>query len=363
MTKEKNNQRGPDWAAFQGYSTPSYTMVPDELFDEHLPFLSGAELKVLLYIIRRTFGFKKDSDSISLSQMLHGITTRDGRILDRGAGLSKPTLLQALRSLIGKNLILSERQRSHDRGDEPTIYQLRLSHAQDRGQKNIPPVVKEFDQGGGEEISPRGRSKNLTTQETELQETVKQDRDLSNIRYTSRSKKVKKADGHATNHAPETVHTPPPDAPVESTGERPESHQAGFTQVGALLPQIAVQTARTAHSEPSQGASGSGPRIEVPAQIRQIVEQVTQEFHDDPEKLLANLTRAMNLYKRSGLSEYGFCRVLVEAQGATKRAGSIQKLSTQPGWQGLKNKVPYWFMVVENRLKELDLEDEQSAQP
>jgi hypothetical protein len=59
MTKERNNQRGPDWAAFQGYSTPSYTMVPDELFDEHLPFLSGAELKVLLYIIRRTFGFKR----------------------------------------------------------------------------------------------------------------------------------------------------------------------------------------------------------------------------------------------------------------------------------------------------------------
>jgi hypothetical protein len=54
----------------------------------------------------------------------------------------------------------------------------------------------------------------------------------------------------------------------------------------------------------------------VPAQIRQIVEQVTLEFHDAPEKLLANLTRAMNLYKRSGLSEYGFCRVLVEAQGS-----------------------------------------------
>jgi hypothetical protein len=54
----------------------------------------------------------------------------------------------------------------------------------------------------------------------------------------------------------------------------------------------------------------------VPAQIRQIVEQVTLEFHDEPEKLLANLTRAMNLYKRSELSEYGFCRVLMEAQGS-----------------------------------------------
>jgi hypothetical protein len=109
----------------------------------------------------------------------------------------------------------------------------------------------------------------------------------------------------------------------------------------------------------SQRVSGTGPHIEVPGQIRQIVEQVSQEFHDDPEKLLANLTRAMNLFKRSGLAEYGFCRVLLEAEIATKRAGTIQKLSSQPGWQGLKNKVPYWFAVVENRLNELNPEGKQ----
>jgi hypothetical protein len=44
---------------FTGYASPNYTPVPDELFDEQLPDLSGAELKVLLYVIRRTFGFKR----------------------------------------------------------------------------------------------------------------------------------------------------------------------------------------------------------------------------------------------------------------------------------------------------------------
>ena len=43
---------------FRGFRSPSYTQVPDELFDELLVELSGGELKVLLYIIRRTFGFK-----------------------------------------------------------------------------------------------------------------------------------------------------------------------------------------------------------------------------------------------------------------------------------------------------------------
>ena len=86
-------------STFRGFRSPTYTQVPDELFDELLPELSGAELKVLLYIIRRTFGFKRDSDNISLSQMLNGVRARDGTVFDRGAGVSKPTLLQALRSL------------------------------------------------------------------------------------------------------------------------------------------------------------------------------------------------------------------------------------------------------------------------
>src|SRR5919199_5862205 len=97
---------------FKGYSKPNYTPVPDELFDEQLPDLSGAELKVLLYIIRRTFGFKKESDNISLSQLLKGITTKEGTLLDRGTGLSKKTLLETLNALEEKNIIITERRRS-----------------------------------------------------------------------------------------------------------------------------------------------------------------------------------------------------------------------------------------------------------
>lgn len=84
---------------FPGVSSPNTTQVPDQFFDELLPILSGGELKVLFYITRRTFGFKKEQDSISLSQMLNGIRTKSGRQLDYGTGLSKKTLLLALRNL------------------------------------------------------------------------------------------------------------------------------------------------------------------------------------------------------------------------------------------------------------------------
>jgi hypothetical protein len=71
---------------FQGFTSPTYTQVPDELFDELMPRLSESELKVLLYVVRRTFGFKKSADDISLKQMVEGIRTRDGRQLDNGTG-------------------------------------------------------------------------------------------------------------------------------------------------------------------------------------------------------------------------------------------------------------------------------------
>ena len=63
---------------FEGFYVPNSTQVPDTLFDELMAELSGAELKVVLYIIRRTFGFKRQSDTISINQLLHGITKKNG---------------------------------------------------------------------------------------------------------------------------------------------------------------------------------------------------------------------------------------------------------------------------------------------
>jgi hypothetical protein len=176
-------------------------MVPDELFDELLPELSGAELKVLLYIIRRTFGFKKDSDNISLSQMMHGIKTRDGRVLDRGVGLTKKTVLGALRSLEESNIILSQRRQSEERGNEPTEYRLNVIGTSINGSTPLggispPPLEEKGHQGVGAGIPPSPRSRKYAPQETDEQET---ERDHSNIR------KVSKSEYEALDRIPERV--------------------------------------------------------------------------------------------------------------------------------------------------------------
>ena len=127
---------------FKGFLSPRYTQVPDELFDELMAYLSGAELKVLLYIIRRTFGFKKDSDNISLRQICHGIKTREGEILDKGTGLSLSTVQIALKGLLEKNCVITARNRSKEKGDEPTTYSLNTLPYTENRQGGIPKIGK-----------------------------------------------------------------------------------------------------------------------------------------------------------------------------------------------------------------------------
>jgi phage replication O-like protein O len=161
---------------FQGFQFPTTTPVPDEVLDVLMPQLSGAELKVLLYICRRTFGFKKDSDTISLHQIAHGITTRDGRVLDGGTGLSKRHVINALKCLEKRNIITVTRKVDETGLNGVNTYSLNML---DTGRvvrtKSPQGVVNPSSPGGSEKNSPRVvNSSSPTTnrkQETVIQET------------------------------------------------------------------------------------------------------------------------------------------------------------------------------------------------
>ncbi len=111
---------------FEGFSAPGYTQVPDEFFDVCLRYLSGAETKVMCYLFRRTFGWKKESDAVSLSQLTGGIVRRDGTRLDGGAGVTRETAANALKSLEQKGLLVREPQIRPDGGTGTTVYRIRF---------------------------------------------------------------------------------------------------------------------------------------------------------------------------------------------------------------------------------------------
>lgn len=111
---------------FPGFASPNGTIVPDAVFDELLVELTDAELRVLLYIIRRTFGWKKEADTISLKQMAEGIRLSDGRVIDRGTGMAKSACARGVKGLLAKGIITATRNSSPERGNLPTAYALRF---------------------------------------------------------------------------------------------------------------------------------------------------------------------------------------------------------------------------------------------
>jgi Bacteriophage replication protein O len=154
----------PDKFFYKGIPSPNGTIVPDDIFDVLMPVCSGAGFKVLAYIVRRTFGFKKESDTISLKQMVEGITTKDGKVLDRGTGLSKSTVAVAIKGLVEKGIIEVQRNSSKAKGDEPTTYQLRFE---------VKDPVSENNTGGSPKTG-QGLVQKSDTQTTVLQTTVLQ---------------------------------------------------------------------------------------------------------------------------------------------------------------------------------------------
>ena len=169
----------PETWRFQGFFSPNSTQVPDEFFDEVAPRLNGAEVKALLYIIRRTFGFKKQCDNISISQMLNGIVKRNGERLDIGTGLSKSTLLRAIKSLTDKNIILPTKQVDFRGGFIATNYRLHIRPL-DAGATQDPKgstLGIRMGQGGVSQNQTKGMSQNPTkplVQKRDIQVTVRQ---------------------------------------------------------------------------------------------------------------------------------------------------------------------------------------------
>lgn len=348
----KDNSRSP--FHFAGFQRPNYTQVPDELFDELLTELADGELRVLLYIIRRTFGFKKDYDDISLRQMVEGIKTRDGRVLDRGAGLSKASAARAVAGLAAKGIISAKRNSSPEKGNEPTTYALRF-----KGE--FLPIPETGTPLSKIETSPVSLVRHplvspADPQETDRQETVEQhtvsSKDtLSNLlkSTTSRFSKTK-----ILNQENSMSSADIPDDPDLLRRPRAGGSPRGFKPIGELLNlQQAQRLAQVATDAPEKVREGERrTRSKAPPAtpwIEQLMTDFSSELHDE-EHTRQNISQAARLWQASGRSEQAFCQLLYEARSLTKQYRVTKRAKGEAGEYGLRNKMPYYFSVLKDLL-------------
>ena len=81
---------------------PNSYQKPNLYTDKLMRFLTGDEWKTLDYALRRTFGFGRETDRISVSQFMNGNQKLDeaGQFLEFGTGLTKTAQIQALNELM-----------------------------------------------------------------------------------------------------------------------------------------------------------------------------------------------------------------------------------------------------------------------
>jgi hypothetical protein len=128
-----------------------FTGVPNIIFDHWLPQLSGSAFKLFMVIWRKTRGWKKDYDTISLRQ------------LKTASGLAKSSITECIRELVSIGLITKTLTYSPDGDNNPSKYGINgdllknvsgLKFGQpnpDYGQPSstiIPEVVRNSDQRG-----------------------------------------------------------------------------------------------------------------------------------------------------------------------------------------------------------------------
>jgi len=324
------------------FKRPTTTPTPDEIFDEWVHKLKHAELLALLYIVRRTFGFRdrygeiKDGDTISLRQFHEGIVTRAGKRLDHGCGVrSKTSLSAALKRLEELGLIRVRRTESAEKGNETTWFALAFV-GNDAG-VNVPP----------KDPTPPDATDKMRSGTSDEDPFVAPDREAVGGECELSSPPIRGSyqggyadrTGGSTQIVPGGVRKTHPQQTAETTN-RPKQQTA-----------ISKREGRSGRGNPPLDSTDSTAlagnlSLMVTTEpdalsIAAAVAHLATEFGDDAPQ--ASRTRVSNMRRGSGLDDTALLALLDEAAAITRsQAAAI----TKRGRSGAVIRMPYLLATL-----------------
>ena len=164
---------------------------------------SIAELKVVEYILRHTWGFQEFGikKCITTDEFMYGRKHQDGTRMDKGTGLSKPSVISGLQLAL-KHGFIEEEVDASDRARVKKYYNLRMfdGSENDLDVKSFDIGVKDFDSRGKNfrhrtEKETRERKNNVN-----VNEDLKTEREKQGSGMTSLSGILER--NTTTNHIP-----------------------------------------------------------------------------------------------------------------------------------------------------------------
>ena len=130
--------------SFSGFSWPkkNWFRLPNEWTDITSKISSLAELKVIEYVLRHTWGFSEYGElkRITLNEFEHGRKKKNGERLDLGIGLSRPSVISGIRQAVADGFLIVAVDDS-DKGRVKKLYGLGMKKDYQRCKENIPPDV------------------------------------------------------------------------------------------------------------------------------------------------------------------------------------------------------------------------------
>src|SRR2546425_2214417 len=114
---------------FAGFSKPeaNFFRLPNEWTDITAQITSLAEMKLVEYVLKHTWGYSEFDmvKKITTDEFMNGRKRKSGERIDKGTGLSKPSVIAGLKSAVEHGLLTEEIDDS-DKARIKKFYKLKM---------------------------------------------------------------------------------------------------------------------------------------------------------------------------------------------------------------------------------------------
>lgn len=356
---ESNNpthQKSTQQQTFAGFAEPTsnFFRMPTIWTNITAAINNLAELKVVEYILRHTWGYQEYGikKHITVDEFVGGRKRQNGSRMDQGTGLSERAVRYGLGRALNDGLIVEEVDAA-DRGRVKKFYALKM-RGQDGEEGNedlrgevqiVHPEVQDIPSSGAPS-APRSEK-----------ETLDRDFNLrsSKAHASERRNELKSGETRLREMPDDVKAIPALRDHHQQDGNGVSRRSQDFQRVGALL----SRRTEVMQSGP-RSASSSTRRLKPTPAITACIAEISQVF-GDTRHLRSNVSQTMRLQEASGISESGLVARLYEAMAITR--DQQRRGETTGSSQPVRHAMPYFFRVVRDLLGIAESEHDAQISP
>jgi DNA-binding PadR family transcriptional regulator len=349
-------RRARERTSFPGFDRPesNFFRMPNSWTDITAEIDNIAELKVVEYILRHTWGYREYGvkKHITIDEFVNGRRRQDGSRMDKGTGLSERAVYDGLRKAVDDRLIEEEIDDS-DRGRVKKSYSLRMrenAHVNaelqslQSGVQTLHPPLQDV-HPDPQTLQVRGASLAPRTEKDTL-ERHSRERIVSNLEGSH-----DQVEG--TEKSPEATRQPAQPSGVLNGSAALAEVQRTTDRESAARPaslKDLIAKRRQVSGTPRRGRGGGDVRgqSEERERLRPFLEDFAQELGDEAP-LSSTITRTITIFTAAGVPPEQWGDYLYQARGLTQEhTAQIRKTASADDNQiRRKNKMPYFLATLE----------------